>query len=831
MSKKRLVIVGNGMVSYKFCEKLIAQGGLEKYSITIFGEEPRVAYDRVQLSAYFSGKTPSDLEMAPREWYSDNGIELYTSTKVVGIQPNSKVIELENGNTMSYDELVLATGSSAFVPNIPGVDKDNVLVYRTIEDVLDIEDMAKTAKSAAVIGGGLLGLEAAKALVDLGVESSHVIEFAPRLMPRQIDDAGSALLQSKIEELGVQIHLNKATSEFAGEDLCDSMKFNDGTSLDVDLVVISAGIRPRDELAKAAGITVGERGGIVVDNQLQTSVKDIYAIGEVALHQEMIYGLIAPGYQMADVLAKNLMGQCSAFEGADMSTKLKLMGVDVSSIGNPFAVGEEIIVSSQTTGIYKKLVLDRKSKVLLGAILVGDNSDYQKLYQKYLDQVAIESEPESLLVSGSVVEEEMSDTAQICSCENVTKGDLIQAIGEGCQDIASLKKCTGSGTGCGSCVPLMTDILNTELEKSGAVIDKSICQHFNYSRVELAEIVRTEKIKSYDELLGRYGSGLGCEICKPLVGSVLASYWNQHILNDDNYSLQDSNDRFLANIQKNGTYSVVPRVPGGEITPEQLIAIGEVAKEFDLYTKITGGQRIDLFGARLEQLPTIWEKLIAVGLESGHAYAKSLRTVKSCVGETWCRFGVGASVDMAVDIENRYKGLRAPHKIKMAVSGCARECAEAQSKDIGIIATENGWNLYVCGNGGMKPRHADLFAVDLDDATLIQYIDRVLMYYIRTADKLQRTAPWLEKLDGGLERLQDIVINDCLGIAEELEQEMAHQVDTYACEWKVALESPDVKKRFNAFVNTSEVDETIQFEKVRGQIRPNAAEVVNEVIL
>lgn len=823
--RKRIIVVGNGMVGYKFCEKLVSKDKLNQYRITVFGEEPRPAYDRVNLTAYFSGKTLEELTMAPFSWYEENGVDLYVNEKVTTINPVEKFIISDKGKKLEYDKLVLATGSTPFVPPVPGINKQGVFVYRTIEDLDAIIEYAKNVKSAAVIGGGLLGLEAAKALLDLKL-NTNVIEFNPRLMPRQVDQTGSEFLQSQIEKLGIEVHLNKTTKEVSGNDCVDGIVFADGQVLKVDMIVVSAGIRPRDDIAKSNGIKVGERGGILVDSQLKTSAEDIYAIGECAVYNGMVYGLIAPGYKMADVVAGQLTGETSEFTGADMSTKLKLMGVDVGSFGDPFAEGKDIVnvmIHNGLGGVYKKLLINKDSKTLIGGILIGDAAEYGKLLQICQAQIKVPDSPESLLVKLRSASEDSGvaafpDTAGICSCENITKGQIIAAYKDGSKTVADIKKCTKAGTGCGGCVPLITDIINLEIKKSGGTVNKSMCGCFNYSRIELAEIIRTEKIRSYWEVLGRYGKGRGCEICKPAVASILASYQNEFVMKHQD--IQDSNDHFLANIQKNGSYSVIPRIPGGEITPDQLIAVGEVAKEFNLYTKITGGQRIDMFGARLEQLPKIWKKLQAAGLESGHAYAKALRTVKSCVGSTWCRFGVQDSVGLAIRIENRYKGLRAPHKIKSAVSGCSRECAEAQSKDFGVIATDKGYNLYLCGNGGMKPQHAKLFAEDLDEKTLIKYIDRFLMYYVRTADRLTRTATWLNKFEGGIDRLKEIIIDDCLGICAELESEMQNQVDTYKCEWAEALNDPEKLKRFRPFVNSDDTDTTIQFTEERGQIKP-----------
>nr|MCS5578045.1 nitrite reductase large subunit NirB [Alteromonas macleodii] len=462
---------------------------------------------------------------------------------------------------------------------------------------------------------------------------------------------------------------------------------------------------------------------------------------------------------------------------------------------------------------------------VLGAVLVGDTSDYDTLLQYALNNIELPEHPESLILPSSgtapaLGADALPDTASICSCLNVTKGDIVSAIEGGCCSVADVKGETKASTGCGGCAALLKNVVDSELEKRGVEVSKAICEHFNYTRQELFHIVKVNGIRTFDELLEQHGEGLGCEICKPAVGSILASVYNDYILKASHLPLQDTNDIYLGNMQKDGTYSVVPRVPGGEITPEKLILLGEVAKEYNLYTKITGGQRIDLFGARVEHLPDIWEKLVAGGFETGHAYAKALRTVKSCVGSTWCRYGVQDSVGTAIDLENRYKGLRAPHKIKFAVSGCTRECAEAQSKDIGVIATEQGWNLYVCGNGGMKPRHADLFATDLDTETLIKYIDRVLMFYVKTADRLQRTSVWMDNLEGGLAYLQDVVINDALGINGELEAQMDAVVDAYQCEWKTTIENPESRKRFRQFVNSNASDTNIQFVSERGQVRP-----------
>lgn len=828
MSKKVIVVIGNGMVGYKFCEKLVAKS--TDYQVIVFGEELRRAYDRVHLSEYFNGKTAEDLSLSPENWYTQHGIALNLNDPVKEIDRPGKTIHSANGQIVRYDYLIMATGSSAYVPDIPGVDKEGIFVYRTIEDLDLIKSYALGATKGTVLGGGLLGLEAAKALIDLNLLETNVVEYAPRLMPRQIDSNASDMLQAKLQHLGLNIYLNKGTSSIEGKDKIQSLVFNDGTELETDLLVISAGIRPRDELAKLSGIKTGSRGGILVNEFMQTSDPSIFAIGECALYDHQIYGLIAPGYEMAEVVATRLCGGTKTFKGFDMSTKLKLIGVDVASFGDPFITepnSRTIVFEDTHKGIYKRINLSNDGRYLLGGILIGDADAYNMLLQTVNSKVLLPPNPEDLVLgfrensnSGQLNGiAGLPDEALICSCEGVLKGEICEAVSEeGCESVEQIKKCTKAGTGCGGCVPMIKDLVLHTMKMNGKYLRNVICEHFQLSRQELYDLIKIHQLTSYNEVLDNLGKGDGCEICKPLVSSLLASIWNDMILKKGNDTAQETNDRFLANIQKGGSYSVVPRIPGGEITPEKLIVIGEVAKKYNLYTKITGGQRIDMFGAHLSDLPLIWQELIAAGFESGHAYGKGLRTVKSCVGSTWCRFGLHDSVSFAIRIEERYRGLRAPHKFKSAVSGCIRECAEAQSKDFGIIATEKGWNLYVCGNGGSKPQHALLLASDVDSDTCIRYIDRFLMFYIKTADPLTRTATWLNKMDGGIDYLRNVVVNDSLQMAEEWETEMEVFIKSYACEWKAAIEDPIIRKRFNHFVNApEEKDPSIKFEEMRGQ--------------
>ncbi|OIN60738.1 nitrite reductase large subunit NirB [Arsenicibacter rosenii] len=828
----RIVVVGNGMVGYKFCEKLRTKApDKADFRITVFGEEPRAAYDRVHLSAYFAGKTADELLLAGTGWYAAEGIELYLGDPVTEIDRTTKTVYSHHGLAVPYDYLILATGSAAFVPPIPGVEKDGVFVYRTIEDLELIQSYARTARKGAVLGGGLLGLEAARALLDLGLDEAHVVEFAQRLMPRQIDDAGSAMLQQKLESLGLAIHLSKSTRQISGGDTMNGIEFTDGSRLDVDMLIISAGIRPRDELAKRAGLDTHPRGGILVNDQLQTTDPAIFAIGECALVHNMIYGLVAPGYDMADVVASQLTGEPKQFKPFDMSTKLKLIGVDVASFGDPFVAEpacRTIIYDNKAKGIYKRVNLSPDGKELLGGILVGDAEQYNMLLQTCKNKTVLPPDPEDLILGARGGEEatgagvmSLPDDALICSCEAVTKGMICQQVKEhGCTTVDAMKKANKACTGCGGCTPMVKDLIQGVMKEQGLYVRNTICEHFDFSRQELFDLMKINKLRTYGDVLNQFGHGDGCEVCKPLVASVLASLWNENILEQDRAPVQDSNDRYLANIQKGGTYSVVPRIPGGEITPEKLIVIGQVAQKYGLYTKITGGQRIDLFGAHVGDLPAIWEELIRAGFESGHAYGKALRTVKSCVGSTWCRFGVQDSVTFAIEVEERYKGLRAPHKLKSAVSGCIRECAEAQSKDFGIIATDKGWNLYVCGNGGSKPQHAQLLATDVDKETCLRLIDRFLMFYIKTADPLTRTATWLNKLEGGMTYLKAVIVDDVLGIAADLEAGMQELVNNYRCEWKDVVETPELRKRFTHFVNQPDLkDPSVAFTPLRTQKR------------
>jgi len=809
---KHLVVVGHGMVGHRLVEAMRDRDRDNCWRITVLCEEPTPAYDRVALSSYVGTWDRTTLALPGNDYATDELVQLRIGERAEVIDRGARTVTTSGGDTIGYDALVLATGSYPFVPPIPGKDLGRCFVYRTLDDLDAIRAAAQPDAVGVVVGGGLLGLEAANALRLLGM-SPHVVEFAPRLMPLQVDEGGGAVLADLVTELGLTVHTGVSTTAIDEGDAGLTVTLSDGQMIDAAVLVFSAGVRPRDELARACGLDVAERGGVLTDIGCRTSDPHIYAVGEVAAVEGRCYGLVAPGNATAEVVADRLLGGTAEFPGADLSTKLKLLGVDVASFGDAHATTDgalEVVLNDATKGTYAKLVVSDDASTLLGGILVGDASAYGTL--RPLVGRPLPADPASLIspAGAEVGVGALPDEAQICSCNAVTKGAICGAIADGACDVPAIKCATAAGTSCGSCVPMLKRLL----EAQGVEQSKALCEHFAQSRAELFQIVQATGIRTFSGLIAKHGTGTGCDICKPAVASILASTSSDHILDGEAATLQDTNDHFLANLQRNGTYSVVPRLPGGEITPEKLIAIGEVARDFGLYTKITGGQRIDMFGARVEQLPAIWQRLIDAGLESGHAYGKAVRTVKSCVGSTWCRYGVQDSVAMAVDLELRYRGLRAPHKIKLGVSGCQRECAEARSKDVGVIATEKGWNLYVGGNGGATPKHAQLLAGDLDDDTLVRYIDRYLMFYIRTADRLQRTAVWQETIEGGLDHIRAVVCDDSLGIADELEAAMARHVAGYSDEWAGVLADQDKLARFVSFVNApDQTDPTVAFDE------------------
>lgn len=878
-STMKVVVVGNGMVGHRFVEKMvefIPQESRDKVKIIVFGEEKYRAYDRVHLTSYFEHTDPTQLEFETEDWYIKNGIELTVGDPVVHIDRKSKVVQSKSGKVVEYDHLVLATGSVPYSPPIDGADNlKGVFVYRTISDLDSIIEWATVTRKvshAIVLGGGLLGLEAAQVCKDLpGIQSVRIVHRRPYLMNRQVDPKGGEVLGDRIIStvgaiLSLGCHITKVLRDeehgrINGVEIANFGKGNNKKNgsdnndddqefsvVPCEMLILAVGIRPRDELVRSLeDISIHESGGgLIVDDTLSSiSDSSIHGVGECVNHRGLTYGLVAPGYEMADVLARKLSKhkEQKSFNGGDESTKLKLLGVDVASFGRFSDSAEDpsdmksLRFHDPFSSIYRRLFFNKEGTHLLGGILVGDASDYAKLLMLCRGAKVLKVSPSELILPPSITAasgkgsgeasgnvDDMEDSDKVCSCNDVSKGAIACAIKDkGCDTMGKIQACTKAGAGCGGCKPLIEAVLKSELLKSGKKVSNDICAHFGYTRKELFNICKVKHIKSYDELHQSHGrnSPLGCEICKPAVASILASIGNEFILKKDHAILQDTNDRFLANVQRGGTYSVVPRIPGGEITPERIITLGIVAKKYGLYTKITGGQRIDMFGAKREQLPEIWKDLVDAGFESGHAYGKSLRTVKSCVGSTWCRYGMLDSVGMAVKLEERYKGVRAPHKVKFAVSGCTRDCAEMHNKDFGLVATANGYDILVCGNGGMKPRLGDLLISGVSEEKAIQIIDRAFMYYISTADRLERTARWIEKMPRGIEDLKDIILNDSLKICDELEKQMQYLISTYKCEWKEVVMDEEKQAWFKQFVNTEETQEGIELvDNGRGQKEP-----------
>ena len=832
---ERVVVVGAGMVAHRFVESLLSRAGAD-VRVVLVGEEGRRPYDRVALTSFFAGASADDLTLDDAMLH-DERVEFLPGDPAARIDREARAVLTRAGRAIGYDRLVLATGSYAARLTVDGFGLEGCFVYRTLEDVERLEAFVARRSvelgrplRGTVVGGGLLGLEAAGALQGLGVAPT-VVQSSDRLMSAQVDRPAGDALRRLIEERGIRVRTETITTRLDADRIGQvvGLEFRDGSWESTDVVVFTVGVRPRDELARTSGLRVDPRGGVVIDAGCATSDPRVLAIGEVASFDGLCVGLVSPGYAMAEVAATRVLGGEAVFPGYDSATKLKLSGVDVASFGDAFAETPgalDVVYADPVAGVYNKLVLSDDAKTLLGGILIGDASAYGAL--RPLVGGALGADPAAYLMpegTSPAPAGDLPDAALVCSCNSVTAGAIRAAVHEdGCVDVAAVKSCTKAGAACGSCLTLVKTLVGAELAKTGTTLSTALCEHFDLSRRQLFDAVRVSGMNTFSGVIARFGRGRGCDICKPVLASILSTLTGTHVLAGENATLQDTNDHVMANLQRDGSYSVVPRIPGGEVTPEGLVTIGEVARDFGLYTKITGGQRIDLFGARLEQLPDIWRRLVDAGFESGHAYGKSLRTVKSCVGSTWCRYGVQDAVGMAVQLELRYRGLRSPHKIKLGVSGCARECAEARGKDVGVIATEAGWNMYVGGNGGFTPRHAVLLAEGLSDAELLTAIDRFLMYYVFTADRLQRTAPWFEGLEGGIDALREVIFDDGLGICDDLDAAMARHVDAYEDEWRATLEDPEKLRRFASFVNAPTTpDPSLAYTAERGQPRPATA--------
>ena len=837
----RIVVIGGGMTGHRFAARMQSQDPTGDWTLTVIGEETQQPYDRVHLSDWFGHRRAEMLALDTGVW-ADPRITLVTGDAAESLDRSAHTITCASGTVHEYDRLVLATGSWAWAPRAEGKDLPGSFSYRTVDDVESLAAwVAERGKAlgrevrGVVVGGGVLGLEAAAALQDLGARST-VVEFADRLMAVQLDDGGGEMLRLLIQDKGIEVRTGVGATAFrpAEDGAIGTAELTDGSELPADVVVFSTGIRPRDRIGREAGLAVGERGGIVVGESCQTSDPDIWAIGECASFDGVCAGLIAPGNDMADVVADRFLGGTRTHQRGEDGTKLKGVGVDAAAFGDVNAMTPDALEVSFVDPVhrqYRKLVMSDDATTLLGGVFVGDIALYSQL--RPMTGRALGADPSAVIApegaGDALAGAEMPDDAVICSCNNVSAGTVRHAVNEqGCHTIGAIKECTTAGTVCGSCVPSLTKLLNQELAKSGIEVSRALCEHFDHSRAELYRLVEEGGQETFTEVVAAHGTGAGrgCAVCRPTVASILSSLGalsgKRHSpVGRQLGSLQDTNDHVMANIQKDGTYSVIPAMPAGEVTPEKLLVFAQVAKDYGLYVKVNGAQRIGMFGARLEQLPEIWERLVEAGFESGHAYGKSLRMVKSCLGTNWCRYGVGDSTAMASHLERRYRGLRSPHKIKIGVSGCARECAEAQAKDVGVIATHRGWNLYVGGNGGAQPAHAQLLVEDLDDETLQRCIDRFLILYIREADKLQRTARWVEEYPGGIDELRRVIVEDSLGIGEELEAAMQRHTDTYVDEWAEAVHDPERRAKFVSFINAPDLhDKTLRYVLEREQVRP-----------
>ncbi|AWV35000.1 nitrite reductase large subunit NirB [Paenibacillus odorifer] len=774
--REKLVLVGNGMAGIGTLEQILKLGGA--YDITVFGSEPHPNYNRIMLSYVLEGsKTINDIILNDWNWYEDNNITLHTGTKVTRIDEHSKQVIADNGMAVSYDKVIIATGSNSFILPVPGCDKEGVVGFRDIADCDAMLAAAKQYNKAAVIGGGLLGLEAAKGLVNLGMDVT-VVHLMEDLMERQLDRNASSMLQAELERQGVKFATGKQTVELTGEQRISGLQFSDGTSLAADFVVMAVGIKPNVTVAKESGIAVNR--GIVVDDYLQTSMQNVYSIGECAEHRGVCYGLVAPLFEQGMVLAKHLCGSdTNPYEGSVVSTKLKISGVDVFSAGEFMDSPEHTVISSKDEWkrTYKKILL--KDNVIVGAVLFGDVTESASL-QKLVKQGAVMTDEIYTEVMGtgccgsgakkSTSVEAMADEEIVCGCNGVTKKAIVDAVIEnGFTTVDEIKACTGATRSCGGCKPVVEQILQFVLGDSFEQSAKQgICSCTTLSRDEIVAEITAKGLSTTKEVMHVLGwkQEEGCSKCRPAINYYLG------MINPDTHQDEKEsrfvNERMGANIQKDGTYTVIPRMYGGVTTPEDLKKIADVSLKYDVkVVKVTGGQRLDLIGVKKEDLPKVWEEL---DMPSGYGYAKSLRTVKTCVGSQFCRFGTQDSLGMGALIERKYERLDFPAKFKIAVNGCPRNCAESCTKDIGIVGNDGGWEVFIGGNGGIKPRIADSFCKIKTDEELIEVCSAVMQYYRETGNYLERTSEWVERM--GLEQIQMVILNN-----EDNRKELAARID------------------------------------------------------
>ena len=767
--KEKLVVIGNGMAGIRTLEEVLALSP-DAYDITVFGSEPYGNYNRILLSPVLAGeKTVDDIMLNGDDWYAANHIRLRKGSPVVTIDRKRRIVRAEDGSEAPYDRLLIATGSNPFIVPVPGRDLPGVVSFRDIRDVDAMIEASGSFKDAVVIGGGLLGLEAAYGLLKRGMKVS-VVHLLDTLMERQLDPVAGALLKRTLAERGIEFLMNRQTAEIVGDDRVRAVRFKDGSEAKADIVVMAVGIRPNFTLAKEAGIHC-ERG-IVVNDTMQTYDPRVYAVGECVQHRGQTYGLVAPLFEQAKVCANHLARYgTSRYLGSVTSTKLKVTGVDVFSAGN-FGGGEgteDIVMRDDASGVYKRIVL--KNNRIQGAVLYGDTQDGAWYFQMMREQKDIKDIRARLILgeahlgdSGHGGENRaaaMADAAQVCDCNGICKGDIVKAITtKGLFTLDDVRAHTKASASCGSCTGLVEQILaNTLGGDYSAPEQKPLCKCTEFTHDQVRAAIREQHLVTMDAVRNQlnWKRPDGCHVCRPALNYYLISSWPEEA--KDDYQSRFINERAHANIQKDGTYSVIPRIWGGSTTAAELRAIADAAEKFEVReVKITGGQRIDLLGLKKEQLPEIWGFLSERGLVSGHAYGKALRTVKTCVGSEWCRFGVQDSTQMGIDLEKMTWGSWTPHKFKMAVSGCPRNCAEATIKDFGVVAIESGWELHVGGNGGVKLRSTDLLTRVTTPEEVKEYCGAFMQIYREEARYLERTAPWIERV--GLSHVKKHVVDD-----------------------------------------------------------------------
>ena len=795
--KQKLVVIGNGMAGARTVEEILARGGGDQFEITIFGDEPAGNYNRILLSNVLNGTYgENEIYLNTLDWYRENNITLHAGLRASGLLRRAKLVYGENGEAEPYDKLIIATGSRPFLPLMEGATmpdgsfKPGVFVFRTLEDCRDIAAYARGKKKAAVIGGGLLGLEAARGLQNFGLEVS-VVHLAGHLMEQQLDAGAGAILKASMEKLGVNVLLKKSTTAILGRDCVLGLRFADGSDLESDLVVISAGIRANWEIAAGAGLTV-ERG-IVVDDQMR-SVDDwnVYAVGECAQHRGRMYGLVAPLWEQATVLADHITGKNprAAYHGSKVATKLKVMGVEVAAMGlvEPQLPEDEVVQFSEPKkGTYKKLII-REGR-LVGGILLGDIGKAAYLMQAFDRNTPLPEERLQLLFDigdppKRVTFEEMSAGTQICNCNGVSKGTLVACVAAGKRNPKAVMEATRAGMGCGSCRTMVAEIVEWAC---GGEVEEDPSVHYYVPGVplrkpDLIRAIREKNLKSVSAVFAALAGGREDAASKPGLASLLKTIW--HAEYDDQKDARVINERIHANIQKDGTFSVVPQTPGGVTSPAQLRRIADVAERYRVpLVKLTGGQRIDLVGVRKEDLPKVWRDL---DMPSGYAYGKTYRTCKSCVGTDFCRFGVGDSIALAAKIEAEFQGFDSPHKMKLATAGCPRNCSEAMVKDVGAVAVEGGkWEIYVGGAAGSSVRKGDILCVVDNHEDVLRYMGRFIQYYRENAKYLERAYGFVTRL--GIDRIRAVVMEDSEGIAERLDREIAESKAAYRDPWKEAV--------------------------------------------